>query len=171
MSLTTTFLVNTAKRAIKDGALAAMLSGGSLAARGKADTGSALAPINAPAHIVHGDESLQRDEASLRHTLVGAALHTASAMLWAGLYHSLQARRRQPSVVGAVVDAAAVTAIAAVVDLKLVPERLTPGFQHRLSTRSLWTVYATMALGLAMGGIRSRHDVHRDRRELLGKRD
>lgn len=158
MGVTTQFLVNTAQRAIKDGLLASALSGGLMAARGKADTGSAVAPLNAPSQWVHGQEAVHREDVTASHTLVGAAIHTASAMLWAGLYETLQARRERRTVAGALVDAAGVAALAAVVDLKLVPERLTPGFQHRLKKESLWMVYGSFALGLAMGGLQRRHE-------------
>ena len=156
MGLTSQFIVNTAQRALKDGLLAAALSGGSMAVRSKADSGSAVAGVNAPAHWVHGDESIRREDVSAQHTLLGAAIHTASAMLWAGLYETLQARRERRTVTGALVDAAGVAALAAVVDLKLVPERLTPGFQHRMSDKSLLMVYGSFALGLALGGLQRR---------------
>jgi hypothetical protein len=45
----------------------------------------------------------------------------------------------------------ALTAAAAVVDLKLAPSRLTPGFERR-SPRSLTCVYGGFAAGLALGG-------------------
>lgn len=161
MGLTTRFLVDTAQRALKDGLLAAALSGGSMAARSRSDSGSAVAAVNAPAHWVHGEESIRSEAVSARHTLTGAAIHTASAMLWAGLYEALQARRRRRTVGGALVDAAGVAALAAVVDLKLVPERLTPGFQHRMSRESLWLVYGSFALGLALGGLQRRQEAPR----------
>jgi hypothetical protein len=158
MGLTSRFLVNTAQRAVKDGLLAAALSGSTMAARSKADSGSAVAAVNAPSHVVHGEEAVHREDVSVSHTLLGAAIHTASAMLWAALYETLQARRERRTVSGALVDAAGVAALAAVVDLKVVPERLTPGFQHRLSRESLWMVYGSFALGLALGGLQRRHE-------------
>jgi hypothetical protein len=161
MGLTTQFLVNTAQRALKDGLLAAALSGGSVAARSKADSGSAVAGLNAPSHWVHGEEAVRREDVSASHTLLGAAIHTASAMLWAGLYEALQTRRERRTVSGALVDAAGVAALAAVVDLKLVPERLSPGFQHRMSRESLWLVYGSFALGLALGGLQRRQEAPR----------
>ena len=46
--------------------------------------------------------------------------------------------------------AAIVTATAAyTVDLHVSPKRLRPGFENRLSNRSLFLVYGTFALGLA----------------------
>ena len=50
-----------------------------------------------------------------------------------------------------VADAVAVTAVAALVDLKVVPEWLTPGFERRLSRPSLAGVYVGFAAGLALG--------------------
>lgn len=156
MNSTTSLVTGMARRAVREGALAALLSGGSLALRGKADSGSAVAPVNAPAHVVWGDESLRRNDASVRHTAVGAALHAASAVLWAGLFEVLQARRAKRTVANALVDAAATAAVAAVVDFKVVPKRFTPGFEHRLTKRSLWMVYGSMALGMAVGALRNR---------------
>jgi hypothetical protein len=42
-----------------------------------------------------------------------------------------------------------VAAIANVVDFKLTPQRLTPGFEKHLSKRSLAIVYVSFAAGLA----------------------
>jgi hypothetical protein len=33
----------------------------------------------------------------------------------------------------------------------LVPERLTPGFEKRLSNKSLLAIYGTLAVGLGLG--------------------
>jgi hypothetical protein len=46
--------------------------------------------------------------------------------------------------------AAAVTAVAALTDLKLVPSRLTPGFERRLRSRSVFLVYLAFGAGLAL---------------------
>jgi hypothetical protein len=37
------------------------------------------------------------------------------------------------------------------VDYTVTPERLRPGFEHRLSTGAMTVVYAALALGLAAG--------------------
>ncbi|MDI1261530.1 hypothetical protein [Aquabacterium sp.] len=42
------------------------------------------------------------------------------------------------------------TAVAALADFKMVPERLTPGFEHHLSRKSLWLTYGVFAAGLAL---------------------
>jgi len=35
----------------------------------------------------------------------------------------------------------------------MTPQRLTPGFEHRLSTPALLEVYTSFALGLALGSM------------------
>lgn len=135
-----------------DGTLAGLLSTAVLAWRGRHDDGSAAAAINAPSHWVWGREALRQDGIDARHTLLGQAVHHGSGLLWAGVYSWMQSRRR-PSVARVIGDAAVVTAMAALVDLKLTPERFTPGFERRLTNRSLWMVYGSFGVGLAMGGL------------------
>ena len=134
------------------GTVAALLSAAMLLWRGRQDS-SAAAPINAISHWLWPRSAMTRDDASLRYTGTGGAVHLASSMLWSAIYGGVRTQRRYPTALNAVTDAAAVTALAAVVDLKLVPERLTPGFQHRLSGRSLFLVYAGFGLGLALTGL------------------
>jgi hypothetical protein len=47
----------------------------------------------------------------------------------------------------------AVAALAYFVDYRLTPRRLTPGYERRLSGRALLAVYASLAAGLALGGL------------------
>lgn len=136
--------------ALLDGAMASLVSGLVLAWRGRMETGSAAAAINAPSHWLFGDDALMRNRASLRYTVTGGAIHTLSSMLWGGAYRWLRRMRRRPGLATSLGDAAAVTAVAAFVDLKLTPERFTPGFEKRLSRPSLVLVYAGFALGLVL---------------------
>jgi hypothetical protein len=134
------------------GLLSAAASLAVLAWRGRADTGSAAAPLNAVSHVLWGDEALRRDDATAEHTLLGATVHAASALFWAGLYAWVHEQRSEPTLANAATDAAALTLLAAVVDFKVVPKRLTPGFERRLTTTSLASVYAALGMGLALGG-------------------
>jgi hypothetical protein len=43
--------------------------------------------------------------------------------------------------------------LACFVDYQLTPQRLTPGFEHRLSSRAMLAVYACFAVGLAIGSV------------------
>lgn len=136
-----------------EGLLAAVLSAAVLMWRGRADAGSAAAPLNAISHWFWPRRALRRNEVSLQHTATGAAIHVASSVFWAALYSAARHLRRRPTAVNAITDAAALTTVAAVVDFKLVPERLAPGFEQRLERDSLVLVYAAFALGLALAGI------------------
>lgn len=140
-------------RSLVDGVLAAGLSAAVLLWRGRRDAGSAVAPINAVSHWLWPDEALRRDDPSWRLTGLGGAVHWASSTMWAYLYRKLREQRSQPTRANAVTDAVAVTALAAVVDLKVVPKRLSPGFEERISTGGLALVYAGFAIGLALGGM------------------
>lgn len=133
------------------GSLASLISAAVLAWRGRRENRRALGPLNAPAHWLWGKQSLRRDDASLRHTLTGMLVHHVSSLFWAVFYELLRTRRTRPTAANALGDAAAVTVVAAAVDLQLVPQRLTPGFEQRLSKRGLAWVYASFAAGLALG--------------------
>lgn len=140
-------------RALGDALLAGALSTAALMWRGRSETRSAVAPLNAISHWFWPTEALRRDDPSLKYTGTGTAVHYASSVLWSSVYGWLRWRRLRPTVANAIGDAAAVTAVAALVDLKVVPKRLSPGFEERLSTPSLFVVYAGFAAGLALGGV------------------
>lgn len=133
------------------GALAAATTVGVLALCGRRERGSAAAPLNAVSHVYWGDRALRQDRATLRYTGAGLATHVAAALLWGVLYEKLLGERRPRPLSRLVRDTAAASAAIATVDFGLVPERLTPGFEHRLSTPSLLGVYAALGLGLAAG--------------------
>lgn len=143
--------MHTATRILTDGLIASTASTAALAWRGRHDGSTAAAPINAISHWVWPRRALQTEQPSLRHTGTGAAIHYASSLLWATVFGVLRRRRANPTPANAVGDAAAVSALAALVDLKFTPARFTPGFEHRLTPRSLGFVYASFALGLAAG--------------------
>lgn len=130
-----------------------LLSTAALMLLGRRENGSPYAPLNATSHIVWGESAARVDKADWKHTGVGQVLHHASAFFWGALFETLQARRHRPSAAGVLTDAAVTTAVAAVVDLKLVPKRLTPGFEKRLSNRALTITYGTLAAGLVIGGL------------------
>lgn len=154
MNLPSTLPVRRASvEATGGGLLAAILSGAMLMWRGRADAGSAAAPLNAISHWFWPRRAFHRNDASLKHTATGTAIHAASSLFWAALYSTLRHLRRHPTAVNAITDAAALTTVAAVVDFKVVPERLAPGFEQRLKRDSLVWVYAAFAVGLALGGI------------------
>lgn len=146
-----------ASRTLTHGLSASAVSLAALLWRGRKDTGSSAAPVNAVSHWLWPEQALRRNSATWRYTGSGALIHVGASMVWAALFEWRRSRVRQESTVTDVlVDAAAVTAVATVVDLQLTPKRLTPGFEHRLSARSLFIVYAGFAAGLALSGALSR---------------
>lgn len=146
-------LSSTVGRVLAADLLSSSLSAAVLAWRGRTDTGSAAAPVNAISHWLWPRKALRQDGVSARYTLTGIAVHYVAAALWSGLYEAVRGRRRAATPARAVADAVAVSAVAAVVDLACVPDRLTPGFEKRLSPRSLVLVYAGFAAGLALAGL------------------
>jgi hypothetical protein len=148
-------------RAAVSGCVASVTSTAALALLGRAENGSAVAPTNAISHWLWGDRALRRDRPTVRHTATGYAIHHAASIFWAVLFEKYRTDR-------VVRDAAVTSTLACLVDFKLTPHRLTPGFEHRLSRRSLATVYGAFALGLALGAVfsRARHaDRSSSRRE------
>jgi hypothetical protein len=156
-AMTTPSLTATLRHAASSGGAASLLSIAALARRGRVEVGSPYAPLNAPSHWLFGERALRKNEPSLRYTATGVLTHHLSALFWAVLYERMLAHRdagaAAPSVRRQLRDAALVTATAAVVDLAVVPKRLTPGFERRLSRRSLALVYAAFGLGLAAGSL------------------
>jgi hypothetical protein len=134
--------MNPWKTALREGAvtgtIAGLLSTAVLTISGRRQAGSAAAPINAVSHWLWGDESLHAQEPTLRHTLTGYVTNHLAAIFWAVLYsraygHRDEAKQLPQALAGAV----ATSAVAYVVDYHVVPERLTPGYEHRISPGAL----------------------------------
>jgi hypothetical protein len=134
------------------GAGASLLSTAALMLAGRREAGSAVAPTNATSHWLWGEEALHADRPSLRHTALGFATHHLAATFWAVLYAWLFGNRpRALSIPSALAGATAASALFCAVDYTVTPERLRPGFEHRLSTGAMTVVYGALALGLAAG--------------------
>lgn len=140
-----------ARKALVSGAAASALSTVALAACGRREQGSAAGPNNGPSQWVYGRGAAYRRGASLRYTLVGFLVHHLSATGWALLHERVFNNRPRPQTPGErLARAAATAAVANVVDFRLTPKRLRPGFEVQLSKKSLLIVYAAFAVGLAL---------------------
>lgn len=117
------------------------------------DTGRPAAALNAVSHILWGDRAAKYDKWDLRHTLTGTALNAGAMGMWSAVHALFPAPR---SVLGAARNATLVTALAYVTDYHLVPHRLKPGFEQRLSPRSLAGIYGVLAASLAMSALVTR---------------
>jgi hypothetical protein len=138
------------RAAVVSGGVASLVSLAGLALFGRAETGRAFGPVNAPSHWLWGDVALRNDGASFRYTAIGVVVHHLSSMFWGAVHAGVFGVLRQPPP-ALLRDAALTTAFAAWVDLRLVPRRLGPGFEGRLSSPGLGGVYLLFALGLAGG--------------------
>jgi hypothetical protein len=131
--------------ALVSGTLASIASAAVLALAGRRELGDAAAPLNGPSQWIWGRHAPYRDGFSVRHTVVGYGIHHLSAIFWAAWFE-----RARPQPRGYALPAAiATSSVACFVDDCCTPQRLTPGFEKRLSRRALFATYVAFALGLA----------------------
>jgi len=143
-------LVSIFRRACVSGSWASLVSTAALALAGTRDCRSAFAPVNAVSHWLWKDRALGQDDATLRYTVSGYAIHHVASIFWACFFESLgSASRKRRGSAGLLLDAGTVSVLAAAVDLRCTPERLTPGFERRLTPATLTGVYAAFGIGLA----------------------
>lgn len=138
------------RRSLISGSLASIASAISLSLLGKKELNRSAAPINGPSQWIWGKHAPYVNRFSFRYTVVGYCIHHAASIFWATWYEKF--RKNTPTtneIYVAVTSAVVTTATAYAVDFYLIPKRLTPGFEKRLSKRSLILVYGTFALGLA----------------------
>jgi hypothetical protein len=136
------------------GSLASLLSTAVLLVAGRREAGSAAAPVNAVSHWYWGDEALARQDTDLAHTAAGYLTHHGASVFWATIYAAIaHDRPALHTTRGIAAGALATSAAACFVDYRLTPRRLTPGFEHRLSTGAMAGVYGAFALGLAAGAL------------------
>lgn len=146
--------------ALASGGAASLASSAALLAYGKLECGDPAAPLNGPSQWVWGRQAPYRNGFSWRYTFVGFLVHHLASTFWGVIYESVRGPRARPARSAA--TAACVSAVACVVDYRFTPQRLTPGFQERLSRRALAGVYVVFAAGLAAGALlRSRRFIHR----------
>jgi hypothetical protein len=118
---------------------------------GQVENGKPFAPINAVSHITFGDQALEQEEFSLKYTATGVMLNNSANSTWAALHEMLfGAYQDEGNVPLSLAGGALVSAFAYVTDFYVVPKRFTPGFEHKLSPRSLFLVYVVLALVLGL---------------------
>ncbi|QGZ40348.1 hypothetical protein IP92_05102 [Pseudoduganella flava] len=139
-------------KGIVPGTIASLTSTGALALRSHQESGSMFAGANAISHWLWGDKAFGKDAPTWKYTLVGYAIHHASAHFWASIFEQVAGKvldKRKPGVTVAAAVAAA--GVACFVDYQLTPQRLKPGYEERVSKPSLALVYGAFAIGLAAG--------------------
>jgi hypothetical protein len=141
--------------ALVSGSNASALSAVALSACSKIEEDSAAGALNGPSQWVWGEREAYTRRATLKHTVVGYAIHHATSILWAAFYEQCFGRSRgrelEASSTARVVAEAAVTAsIAYFVDYHVTPQRFRPGFKKHLGSCSIFVSYAAFAAGLAL---------------------
>jgi RsiW-degrading membrane proteinase PrsW (M82 family) len=140
-----------ARLAVAPGVAAGVTTGLSVAIAGRQEAGSAVAPINATSHIAWGDRAGRVEAVDARHTLVGAALNVGACVFWATFFERWFGRAASRGEVGkAMLGGAAVAATAYVTDYHVVPKRVTPGWELRISPRAIAATYVVFALTLPL---------------------
>ncbi len=139
---------------IVSGCIASLASTLVLGVRGKRESSTPYAPTNAISHWFWKERAAHQDGLSARYTVLGYAIHHVSSTLWAIVYERFfepgpHRRTAAPAIAGGI----AVAGLACFTDYKLTPQRLQPGFEKRLSSPSLFLVYGSFGLALAIRGL------------------
>jgi hypothetical protein len=125
---------------------------------GRRDDCESIAPVNAISHILWGDTAAKQEDASIQYTATGIALNTVAITSWALVYEVLFGRAaRKGNTSTAVLGGVAVAGLAYFTDYYVVPKRLTPGFEKRLSPTSMALVYSALAATLPLASLIEGH--------------
>jgi hypothetical protein len=153
------------RAALFTGTIAALCSSLAVAICGRLENGRALAPHNGPAQWIYGSAAGYQRAVSCRHTLVGFAIHHVSSCWWAYVHRLMFPLRSMPLPAGRhLAEGALIATIANIVDYKVVPERLQPGFDKHVSRTSMAAIYVAFGLGLALGNYLLEQPSQRGRR-------
>lgn len=143
------------RRGVIAGIIAGAATGGVLMGLGRA-RGSIWSLLNDAAHTFVGGRARIAERFDVLATPVGVAVHLLSLILWGILFAVIGGGLRGWRLL---VAAFAFTAAAFLLDTRLLPVELRPGFEAVMTTPELLLLYATMAIALALG---VRESVSRD---------
>jgi hypothetical protein len=127
----------------------------SLCSRMEQGQGQSELPMHAVSHIAWNDAPESHTGRTRHNFVIGSALHHGASIFWATFFEALFGRRAERSTSAALAGGATIAAAAYVTDYHVVSDRFKPGFEAYLSNRSIFWIYAALALGLA-GGARLR---------------
>jgi hypothetical protein len=139
------------RNALWVGALAGVATTVGAALFGKAEGKGVAEVLNTTSHIVWGEEALDKKQLDVKHTLVGVGINLAAVTGWAFVNELLMGRKKERTLPKAIATATATTAIAYAVDYHMIPKRLTPGFEEKLSGKALTGIYVVLAAALVVG--------------------
>lgn len=140
------------RRGLFSGSVASIASVLTLMATGRVEGKPAAAGINAISHWLWDRPAFAQRRWRLPFSLPGFVIHHSMSVFWATLFERMaivrgsdRPQRRAP-----IAHAAAIGALAYTIDFHFTPRRLTPGFEHVVSKRSLVAIYIAFAAGLAL---------------------
>ena len=142
------------------GSIASVISTAALAALAKSEGKGIAQPTNSTSHWLYGRQASSRQRVDIPHTLVGFLTHHASALFWALPFEVWLARRPPKSFLELLRDASILSTVAAVVDYRVAPKRLTPGWEMVLTKRSMIGAYSALAVGFAVAAYVTRRRHH-----------
>jgi hypothetical protein len=143
-------LGDAARRAQVSSASASICSAVALSACSYIDEGSFAGGLNGPSQWLWGEAEAYTRAASVRHTVVGYAIHHITSVFWATFYERAfgePGEHKRP--LRRCAEAALSATGAYVVDYYLTPPRLRPGFKKHVRPRSMFVIYGAFAVGLA----------------------
>jgi hypothetical protein len=141
-------------RALTSGVFAGLATTAVLALLGRREAGSGAAPINATSHVLWGDDDAgSADAVDAKHTAAGLLINVGAGVFWSFVKELLLELTGRRSRAAAATTGAAVAGLAHAVDYRLIPRRLTPGWELRLSPRSVALGFVALGVALAVAGL------------------
>jgi hypothetical protein len=141
------------ERTVATGSLAGLATTAAVALSGLREVGNAVAPINATSHVLWGDEAATTEAVDAKHTLPGLLINGGAGVFWAFVHELLLARMHRSDRAAAVASGAAVAGLAYVVDYHVIPRRLTPGWELRLSRHSVALGFVVLGVSLGLAAL------------------
>jgi hypothetical protein len=112
--------------------------------------GSAAEPVNAVGSQFSGRNGRPPHDFSLTSTLPGVLVNFAGCLFWSNVSTRWAAGAPVRNGTDAARRGAVLAALAYLVDYHVLPRRLRPGYERRLGTPQLLTVYASLAFTLTL---------------------
>jgi hypothetical protein len=147
------------------GAAGGLLSHLAAAAASRSERGRSALAMHAVSHIAYDDDPESHDGHRARDWWAGSALHHGASVFWATFFEAFFGKDAERSTASALVGGATIASAAYLTDYHVVSERFKPGFEAHISDRSLFLIYAALAVGLAAGArLRGlcRHQIEND---------
>jgi hypothetical protein len=134
--------------ALHSGSFAGLVTMATVALAGMREARSGIGPINATSHVIWGDKAGTTNTVDLKHTLPGVLINGAAGVFWALAHELVKTRLRRGGPAATIAGGAAVAGAAYLVDYHVIPRRLSPGWELRLSRGSV--ALGFVALGLSL---------------------